>query len=247
MPGEEGGVEDGRRHHRGNERRQGRIFAPSPKILGTFNQRFMRRKRLSNAMMSMLCGARQAVPPPRCAWVTRGCPRSASSGRQGRSVQRPLPEQPQQTGGRRCRCCGRRPAAQNRCQQCRCEKCSGKNTACAQEQRRAWCAQNGGTATGKWMLMATATRHVNAGMRHGPRPSKSKLQQCVRCEREQLSCWGRRTDSVKLFIVFRQFASNANLESQIVAATHPEQQIAANRWWARRGQRHAASVHSRNY
>ena len=43
-------------------------------------------------------------------------------------------------------------------------------------------------------------------------------QQCVRCEREQLSSSGRHADSVELVIVFRQFAGNANLESQIAAS-----------------------------
>ena len=35
-----------------------------------------------------------------------------------------------------------------------------------------------------------ASRHPEDGMRNGPRPSKSKLLRCVRCEMEGSMCWG---------------------------------------------------------
>jgi hypothetical protein len=154
---------------------------------GTFSQRIMRRKRFFNAMMSMLCGPRHAIPPPGCV----GYARLPTVGRDGAvQIERPLPAQPQRAGDGGAGAAAGGQRMPNRCRQCGCEKCSGKNTTCTQEQRQAWCTQNGWDR--HWQ--ADADGQGNSGMRGGPRPSKSKLLQCVRCEREQLSCWGRHAD-----------------------------------------------------
>jgi hypothetical protein len=61
-------------------------------------------------------------------------------------------------------------------------KCDPHNKSCSTKQRLAWCTRNG------WR------RHwgVDDGkMRNkGPRPSKSKLPLCVRCETDGPRCWG---------------------------------------------------------
>ena len=86
-------------------------------------------------------------------------------------------------GGGGCRGAMQSAAAQqrkpNRCRQCGCEKCNPHNRSCSIEQRLAWCMKNG------WM------RHWQPDdgiMQDGPRPAKSKLKRCVRCELEQVPC-----------------------------------------------------------
>jgi hypothetical protein len=67
-----------------------------------------------------------------------------------------------------------------RCRRCGIEKCNPRNKSCSKEQRLAWCTRNG------WLRQW----HPEDGMRNGPRPSKSKLLRCVRCEMDASMCWG---------------------------------------------------------
>ena len=159
--------------------------------IGTFNQRYMRRQRFHNAMMSMFCGNRHAIPPPRRVGPAARLPTVGVDG--AVQLEQPLPAQPQQAGARAAPlAAGRQQRKPNRCRQCGCEKCTATTKTCTQEHRHEWCTQNGWER--HWR--ADADGQGNAGMSEGPRPSKSKLQQCVRCEVEQLQCWRRRADEL---------------------------------------------------
>lgn len=153
----------------------------------------------------------------RVVWLTRGCPRSAGT------VQCTLSSrcraQPQQAGdgGAGAAAGGQRMP---RCRQYGCEKCSGKNTMCTQEQRQAWCTQHGWDA--RWPRQLGAglgdARWAEAEQVQAPRALRARANQLLGAPR-RLSC---------IIFYFRQFALIANLLPI-----------------GRTGRAHGASVHSR--
>jgi hypothetical protein len=86
-------------------------------------------------------------------------------------------------------------------------KCDPHNKSCSTKQRLAWCTRNG------WR------RHwgVDDGKmsNKGPRPSKSKLPLCVRCETDGARCWGPPVE----IISFKTFIGDSGSELRL----HPTQ------------------------
>ena len=134
-----------------------------------------------NTVVSLLCGNGVAAPVPvgRAKLPTvRGdavvFERAVPQVVRGAGGAMPAAGQPARGGGQ-----VRMP---NRCRHCGCAKCDPHNKSCTTEQRLAWCTRNG------WL------RHWSAddGMmnNNGPRPIKSKLPRCVRCETDGAGCLG---------------------------------------------------------
>jgi hypothetical protein len=118
--------------------------------IGTFNQRYMRRQRFHNAMMSMFCGNRHAIPPPRRVGPAARLPTVGVEG--AVQLEQPLPAQPQQAGAGNAD--GSRIAAGNadarsaRQQTKRARRSIGTSGA----------RRTGGSGIGEQMLMAKATQ-----------------------------------------------------------------------------------------
>ena len=196
----------------------------------------MRRQRFHNAMMFILCGYSHAIPPPRRVGPAARLPTVGVDG--AVQLEQPLPVLVPRRRLRLAASSGSRllPLAAggqqwkpNRCRQCGCEKCTATNkTYTRGHYRHEWCTQNGWER--HWR--ADADGQGNAGMTEGPRPSKSKLQQCVRCEVEQLKCcWKRRADELQLFLrvaIYLSFVSSESCSRTAGHSRNNRQQPCAN-------------------